>query len=264
MSREANLGVMTETTPQERRAELFNTLFTTNLNEKCEKKNGLSYISWANAWSEFLKVYPTATYRVLKDPNTNLPYFSDPNLGIMVFTQVNADGLIHEMQLPVMDSSNKAMRTEPYTYQVWDKYKNAYVDKRVEAATMTDINRSIMRCLTKNLAMFGLGLYIYAGEDIPEDSTNIESDDKAPATRKPVTRKPRTSATNETPAPSSPAPTNAPTDRYAGIKSALDAVQSNAELLSLYRQHQNEVESNPAVKKLFTQRKQQLQQTKAA
>lgn len=259
MSREANLGVI-ETTPQEHRAELFNTLFTTNLNEKCEKKNGLSYISWANAWAEFLKVYPTATYRVLKDPNTNLPYFSDPNLGIMVYTQVNADGLIHEMQLPVMDSSNKAMRTEPYSYQVWDKYKNAYVEKRVEAATMTDINRSIMRCLTKNLAMFGLALYLYAGEDIPENvATSSESgDEKAPATRKttaPRKTTTRSSATNEAPAP---------TDRYAGIKSALDAVQSNAELLSLYRQHQNEVESNPEVKKLFTQRKQQLQQTKAA
>ena len=261
MSREANLGVI-ETTPQEHRAELFNTLFTTNLNEKCEKKNSLSYISWANAWAEFLKVYPTATYRVLKDPNTNLPYFSDPNLGIMVYTQVNADGLIHEMQLPVMDSSNKAMRIEPYIYQVWDKYKNTYVEKRVEAATMTDINRSIMRCLTKNLAMFGLALYLYAGEDIPENTaTSSESDEKNPVTRKSTApRKTRSSATIETPAPSTPAST----DRYAGIKSALDAVQSNAELLSLYRQHQNEVESNPEVKKLFTQRKQQLQQTKAA
>ena len=78
------------------------------------------------------------------------------------------------MWLPVMDGANKAMKDKPYTYEV-KEYKNGrwtgeYVEKKVEVATMFDINTAIMRCLTKNIAMFGLGLYIYAGEDLPEES----------------------------------------------------------------------------------------------
>ena len=82
----------------------------------------------------------------------------------MVETQVTADGLTHEMWLPVMDGNNKAMKSHPYTVQT--KYKEI----TVQAATMFDVNKAIMRCLTKNLAMFGLGLYIYAGEDLPEEA----------------------------------------------------------------------------------------------
>ena len=72
------------------------------------------------------------------------------------------------MWLPVMDSSNKAMKDVPYEYEVYDKFKKQYTKKKVEAATMFEINKTIMRCLVKNLAMFGLGLHIYAGEDLPE------------------------------------------------------------------------------------------------
>jgi hypothetical protein len=82
----------------------------------------------------------------------------------MVYVSVTADGLTHEMWLPVMDSNNKAMKSEPYTIKT--KYKDIVVGK----ATMFDINKTIMRCLVKCLGMFGLGLYIYAGEDLPEGS----------------------------------------------------------------------------------------------
>ena len=71
----------------------------------------------------------------------------------MVYTEVSVDGITHEMWLPVMNSANKAMKLEAYTYQVWDKEKRQYVDKTVQAATMFDINKTIMRCLVKNLAM---------------------------------------------------------------------------------------------------------------
>ena len=84
----------------------------------------------------------------------------------MVFTSVTIEGLTHSMWLPVMDSSNKAMKSEGYTYDT--KFKK---DISVEPATMFDVNKAIMRCLVKNLAMFGLGLYIYAGEDLPEIET---------------------------------------------------------------------------------------------
>jgi len=72
------------------------------------------------------------------------------------------------MWLPVMDGANKAMKATAYTYTT------KYGEKNVEAATMFDINKTIMRCLTKNLAMFGLGLYIYAGEDLPEVDNSSE------------------------------------------------------------------------------------------
>lgn len=94
-----------------------------------------------------------------------LPYVYDENTGYMVFTNVTINNLTHTMWLPVMDSANKAMKSERYTYDT--KYKKGIP---VEAATMFDVNKTIMRCLVKNLAMFGLGLYIYAGEDLPEET----------------------------------------------------------------------------------------------
>lgn len=164
----------------------FVTLNNINVNEKTEKKNGLTYLSWAWAWGEFKKVCPDASYEVVKFDGK--PYFFDPETGYMCYTKVTAGGITHEMWLPVMDGANKAMKNEAYIYTVknpnfryaklhedgkyYDSYgkeQPEYFEKVCEAATMFDVNKTIMRCLTKNLAMFGLGLYIYAGEDLPED-----------------------------------------------------------------------------------------------
>ena len=114
-------------TADERRAIMFNALSNLDLSDKCEKRESLTYLSWANAWSEFKSAYPSATYRILKN-EIGLPYFSDPDLGIMVFTEVTVDDVTHQMWLPVMDSKNKAMKLTPYTYQVWDSYKKSYVE----------------------------------------------------------------------------------------------------------------------------------------
>lgn len=153
-------------------SEAFKTLNAINVNENTEKKNGLTYLSWAWAWAELKKVYPDATYQIRRFDGK--PFLYDENLGYMVMTEMTVDGITHEMWLPVMDGANKAMKDKPYTYEV-KEYKNykwtgEYTEKKVEAATMFDINTAIMRCLTKNIAMFGLGLYIYAGEDLPEES----------------------------------------------------------------------------------------------
>lgn len=141
---------------------LFEELNKIDVNSKTEKKEGLTYLSWAWAWSEFKKQCPNATYRIIRNSSTNLPYFYDEGVGYMVFTEVTVDNLTHEMWLPVMNGANKAMKKESY------KYTTKFGEKTVEPASMFDINKTIMRCLTKNLAMFGLGLYIYAGEDLPE------------------------------------------------------------------------------------------------
>lgn len=151
---------------------VFDTLNAKNVNERTEKKNGLTYLSWAWAWAEVKKLYPDATYTIYKNEN-GLPYVCDPNTGYMVYTTVTIDGVTHEMWLPVMDSVNHAMKTERYT--ITSKYGKETV---VEAATMFDVNKAVMRCLTKNLAMFGLGLYIYAGEDLPEDENKPSPKDE--------------------------------------------------------------------------------------
>lgn len=157
--------------------EKFQELYSLNVNEYVEKKDKLSYLSWSYAWAEFKKIYPDATYEVKKDENGRC-YFGDENIGYMVYTTVTASGLTYEMWLPVMDGANKSMKLNAYTYTVanwqWDdtqrkKVKVGDIEKTVEAISMFDINKTVMRCLVKNLAMFGLGLYIYAGEDLPED-----------------------------------------------------------------------------------------------
>lgn len=167
--------------------EHFNKLFAINCNDKTEKKNNgsteLTYLSWCYAWSEVKKLYPNARYEILKFGENKLPYVFDEKTGYMVFTRVEIEDIEHEMWLPVMDSANKAMKDKPYKYTV--KKFNAktkqyeLVEKEVQPATMFDINKTIMRCLTKNLAMFGLGLYIYAGEDLPENVDNEEPKNSA-------------------------------------------------------------------------------------
>jgi len=154
---------------------VFENLSAINVNDKVEKKNGLTYLSWAWAWGEVKKAFPSATYQVKGDPTTQKPYFYDENLGYLVMTEVTIEGQTLEMWLPVMDGANKAMTNKSYTYQT------RFGEKTVDAATMFDINKTLMRCLTKNLAMFGLGHYIYAGEDIPE----VESAPAAPAQPEP-------------------------------------------------------------------------------
>lgn len=144
---------------------VFDTLFTVNVNEHVEKKNTgkvtLSYLSWSWAWAEVKKRYPNATYEIKMFDN--LPYSYDPKTGYMVYTSVTINDVTHLMWLPVMDSHNEAMLDHPRTV------KTKYSEYTVDACTMFDVNKTIMRCLTKNLAMFGLGLYIYSGEDLPAE-----------------------------------------------------------------------------------------------
>lgn len=165
-NKKENAPVLTDE-QQAIKAKFVETLGT-NVNEHTEKKNGLTYLSWAWAWAEFKKIYPDATYNVVKDPATNLPYFAS-EMGIMCYTNVTAGGMTYEMWLPVMDSANNAMRLTSYSRDVWSARDRKMVTKTTAAADMFDVNKTIMRCLVKNLAMFGLGLYIYAGEDLPEE-----------------------------------------------------------------------------------------------
>jgi hypothetical protein len=172
-------------------SNVFNILNSLDVNAHTEKKKvdgktELTYLSWPWAWAEVKKRYPDAHYEIKRGKN-GLPYSCDPYTGYMVFTSVTIEGITHDMWLPVMDGANNAMKQSDYVYYVknpnfkyaregddgnyYDKYGNKqseFWEKKVKAATMFDVNKAIMRCLVKNLAMFGLGLYIYAGEDLPE------------------------------------------------------------------------------------------------
>lgn len=139
----------------EKKQTVFERLSSINVNEHVEKKDGLTYLSWAWAWSEVKKACPDATYKVGETEY-------DEVLGFMCHTTVTIEGETLEMWLPVMDGKNKSMKKQAYSYTT------KWGDKTVDAATTFDINKTIMRCLVKNLAMFGLGIYIYAGEDLPE------------------------------------------------------------------------------------------------
>lgn len=240
--------IPTNVTVDERRAIYFDALSSLDMNDKVEKRENLSYLSWANAWAEFKRAYPSATYKIVKDPITNLPYFADERTGIMVYTEVTVDEITHEMWLPVMNTSNKAMKLEAYTYKVYDKFKKEYVERTVETASMFDINKTIMRCLVKNLAMFGLGLYIYAGEDIQEKMLDDNTFHQESTPEQP--KRTRKSRTIQQPVQ----------DRYTGIRIALQQCKTQDSLMELYKQHQNEVNGNTEIKALFTERKLQLNQ----
>lgn len=125
----------------------FEKLNAINVNEKTERKNGLTYLSWAWAWTEFKKVCPDATYTVYENAD-GWNYHTDGRT-CWVKTGVTADGIEHIEYLPVMDYRNKSIPAE--------------------SVTSFDVNKAIQRSLTKAVARHGLGLYIYAGEDLPEE-----------------------------------------------------------------------------------------------
>jgi len=130
----------------------FNKAYILDVRDKVEKKNGFNYLSWAFAWKSFKEVYPDATYNI-RTNSDGLNHFGNEEIGYMVYTDVTAMGLTYEMWLPIMDLRNKA----------------------VLKPNMMDINKAIMRCLTKNLAMHGTGLYLYVGEDLPLSFEDIKA-----------------------------------------------------------------------------------------
>lgn len=160
---------------EEVKQTVFSKLFEINVNDYTEtKKNGnveLTFLSWAWAWATFKKECPKADYEIVHWDGK--PYLYDEDLGYMVETRMTDGEEWKTMWLPVMDGANKAMKNRPCKYTT-----KKGEEKEVQAATMFDINTAIMRCLVKNIGMFGLGLYIYAGEDLPEGET-VRQGDKA-------------------------------------------------------------------------------------
>lgn len=132
----------------------FTELYGVNVNGHTEKKNNLTYLSWAWAWGEIKKRHPDATYTVYENAD-GWNYHTDGRT-CWVKTGVTVNGIEHIEYLPVMDYKNKSISTEN--------------------VTSFDVNKAIQRSLTKACARHGLGLYIYAGEDLPEEEAAEKQD----------------------------------------------------------------------------------------
>ena len=130
----------------------FIKLNSINCNDKTEKKNGLTYLAWAYAWGEVKKLFPDATYTIYENAQGWF-YHTDGNT-CWVKTGVTINGIEHIEYLPVMDFKNRSIP--------------------VEQVTSFDVNKAIQRSLTKAVARHGLGLYIYAGEDLPDEGEQQE------------------------------------------------------------------------------------------
>lgn len=139
------------------KSKVFETLSKIDVSDKTEKKGQFTYLSWAFAWAELKKVVPDAKVIVYENQE-GLPYFSS-SAGVMVKVGVVVDEIEHISYLPCMNFSNKAIKSE--------------------AVTMMDVNKAIQRATVKAIGLHGLGLYIYAGEDLPiEDGSNPEAPSK--------------------------------------------------------------------------------------
>jgi len=138
---------------------VWETLSAINVNEHTEKKNGLTYLSWAWAWGVLKNHYPTAQFQKHISEN-GLPFFRDENGYTYVAVSVTVEDQIHTEVMPVINYSNKAVQN-PDSFQV---------------------NTALQRCLAKAISYHGLGHYIYAGEDLPQDDDPVQPAAK-PATK---------------------------------------------------------------------------------
>ena len=134
---------------------VFETLNSIDVKEKVKSKNNLTYLPWSSAWAEVKKKYPDASFEVkpqIDATGNTRPWHDDGKSGWVEVAVTIAGQTITET-LAIMDFKNKAIPADQIT--------------------STDANKSYKRCLVKCLALFGLGLYIYEGEDVPEETSKL-------------------------------------------------------------------------------------------
>ena len=135
---------------EDKEKSVFETLSKINVNESTDKKGNITYISWSNAWAELKKVYPDASFTIYEHETQfgSCNYYTDGRFcWVKVGVTINGQELIEE--LAVMDYANRAVP--------------------LNQVTSVDVQKAIKRCLTKCIALHGLALYIYKGEDLPDE-----------------------------------------------------------------------------------------------
>ena len=183
--------------------EIWEKLSAIDCSEHVEKKGRFSYLSWAWAWHILKKEFPEAQF--VKHCNENgYPYFTDPNGYAFVKVTVRIRDVEASEMLYVMDNKNQAIKNP----------------------TSGDVNASLQRCLVKAIAFLGLGLYIYSGEDLPEDAPKPE---KGASTEAP-----------KTPKSAPPKPSGSPNQT---IEERINATSDFAGLKALYKEVREELEA---------------------
>ncbi|MBQ2230809.1 MAG: DUF1071 domain-containing protein [Oscillospiraceae bacterium] len=206
----------------EAKKSVFEVLNAVNCNEHTEKKNGLTYLSWAWAWAEVKKRYPSATYTIYENKD-GLLYHTDGKTA-WVKTGVTIEGIELIEYLPVMN------------------YKNESIN--LDRLTSFDVNKTVQRSLTKACARHGLGLYIYAGEDLPEGEDEKPAEPKKTAPKK-----------KAEPAPA-PVPTPADDkDDFYLVKQLISECKTKEELLKLWEEWP---ELHEQIKPLFSAKRKEL------
>lgn len=135
---------------------VFDTLNRIDVSGKIKEKGGLKYLSWASAWTEVKKEFPDATYRIIPqvvDDGGNTRFWHDDGKSGWVSVAVTIGGIELTEVLAIMDFKNKAIPADQIT--------------------SVDANKSLKRCLVKACALHGLGMYIYEGEDVPEETSKV-------------------------------------------------------------------------------------------
>lgn len=196
-----------------KKRSVFDTLNAINVNDHTEKKGNLTYLSWAWAWQEVKKACPDATYTIYENQQ-GWNYFTDGRT-CWVKTGVTINGIEHIEYLPVMDNRNNSLP--------------------LERVTSFSVNTAIQRSLTKACARHGLGLYIYAGEDLPQGEAEAQAAAKKEAEDKYLS------------------------DALAAVESSTTS-QAVKDLWSEYKS----LQTNAAFKQAVINRGKQLQQYEAA
>lgn len=243
-----------DATADERRSLMFDAMYNADLSEEVEKKNGMSYVSWSQTWKCLKEFYPSANYKIFTNPNTGLPVF-ESEMGLMVHTAVECDGLTYEDWNPVLDFSNRAMKSFPYSVQVYDKQSKQYAEKRVEAATSFDINSSIQRSLCRAIARHGLALKLWSSGEFNEEQTDQNNGQQNGFQQKNGGYQRQQAQ----PKPQNTRPAQVTSDANAALKAAINTTADVASLISLYLDNTQTIESNPELKSLLTNRKKALQ-----
>ena len=206
----------------ETKKSVFEVLNAVNCNEHTEKKNGLTYLSWAWAWAEVKKRYPGATYTIYENKD-GLLYHTDGKTA-WVKTGVTIEGIELIEYLPVMN------------------YKNESIS--VDRLTSFDVNKTVQRSLTKACARHGLGLYIYAGEDLPEGEDEKPAEPKKTASKK-----------KAEPAPAPTPEAKAEDDKLYLVKQLITECKTKDDLLKLWEEWP---ELHEQIKPLFSAKRKEL------
>lgn len=245
--------------------EDFKRLYSLNLNDQVETKTAggtqLSYLNWATAWKELKLAYGNPSYRIILDKN-GLPYHAS-EVGVFVMVEVTAGGMTYQQHLPILDSKNMPMRLESYKYSTYNRYEKKYEEKTVAACSSFDINSGIMRALCKCISLFGIGLYLYEGNDMPNQlpSENMEDTMETPVASAVLPQASQDPQEAEAPRQTRRRKSNTPTseDPVPLMKDLINSMQSVPELVNLYKIHAREVSANPEIMALFTKRRQELE-----